>query len=358
MSSIELDSSSDTLFINQEKIFDYALQKGFGDLHLKLCPKTGLQAIVAIHSTKLGPALGGCRFIEYANPFTALYDAIRLARGMSYKAALVGLPLGGGKAVILKPKGSFDRREYFLKFGEFVESLGGRYITAIDSGTSLSDMDIVNEKTRHVASLSKDNGEPSYCTATGVLKGIEAAVKYKLNRNNLEGLTVAIQGIGMVGYTLATYLHKMGVRLIVSDIKAENCKKAENELGAKVVSSETIHQSECDVFSPCALGAIINDTTIHELNTPIIAGAANNQLARTYHGNILHEKGILYATDYVINAGGLIYASSLYNKTEPKLANEQVNNIYHSLLNIFQRSEEENIPCSEIADKIAREKLA
>lgn len=358
MSSNDVDSTNDDILINQENFLEYAIQRGFGDVHFKVCQHSGMQAIIAIHSTKLGPALGGCRFIEYPYPFAALYDAMRLARGMSYKAALVGLPLGGGKAVIIKPKANFDRRRYFSEFGGFVESLGGRYITAIDSGTTLDDMDIIHERTEYVASLSKYDGEPSYCTATGVLKGIEAAVHFKLNQDSLNGLHIAIQGIGKVGYTLASYLHEMGAKLTVSDINIEACERAEKELGATVVNNDEIHKVACDVFSPCALGAVINDRTVHELNAPIIAGAANNQLARTHHGHIIHEKGILYATDYVINAGGLIYASSLYHKTKSSIANEQVNNIYHSLLDIFKRSKEENLPCSEVADKIAREKLA
>jgi leucine dehydrogenase len=358
MPTIELDSPNDEVLINQENFIDYAMQRGFGDIHFKVCEKSGLQSIVAIHSTKLGPALGGCRFIEYPNTFSALYDVMRLGRGMSYKAALVGLPLGGGKGVIIKPKGSFNRRELFLQFGEFVDSLGGRYITAVDSGTTLEDMDTLHEKTEYVASLSKQNGEPSYCTATGVLKGIEAAVKFKLGKDTLEGLHIAIQGIGKVGYSLATYLHEMGAKLTVSDVNNAACEKAKIELNATVVDSDQIHRVDCDVFSPCALGGTINDTTIHELNTSIVAGAANNQLARAYHGHILHENGILYATDYVINAGGLIYASSLYHQTKPSIASKQVENIYHSLLAIFERSKTENRPCSEIADKIAREKLS
>lgn len=357
MASIELDSQTDEMIINQENFLEYALERGFGEIHFKVCPKTKLQSIVAIHSTNLGPALGGCRFIEYPNTFTALYDVMRLARGMSYKAALVGLPLGGGKAVIMKPKGDFSRRELLLSFGDFVNSLGGRYITAIDSGTSLDDMDTIHERAPYVASLSKQNGEPSYTTASGVLKGIQAAVKYKLGKDSLDGLHVAIQGIGKVGYSLATYLHEMGAKLTVSDINGESTERAQKELGATIVDSETIHRTECDVFSPCALGGIVNDATIHEFNTNIIAGAANNQLSRAYHGHILHENKILYATDYVINAGGLIYAESLYNSRPQEQALKMVENIYHSLLAIFERSDSENHPCSEIADKIAREKI-
>ncbi len=353
----EMDAPSDEIIINQDNFIDYALERGFGDLHFKVCPKTKLQSIIAIHSTNLGPALGGCRFIEYPNTFTALYDVMRLARGMSYKAALVGLPLGGGKAVILKPKTAFNRKDLFLSFGDFVNSLGGRYITAIDSGTTMEDMDTIHQRAPYVASLSKQNGEPSYMTATGVLKGIQAAVLYQLNKKSLEGLHIAVQGIGKVGYHLCKYLHELGATLTVSDINDENTKKASKEFGAKVATTVDIHKVECDVFSPCALGGIINDNTIHQLNTTIVAGAANNQLARAYHGNILHENKILYATDYVINAGGLIYAESLYNNRAKDEAMKLVDNIYSSLLNIFERSTAENIPCSVIADKIARETI-
>lgn len=356
-SVVDIDNASNNLLINQENFIEYGMQRGFGDIHIKMCPKTGLQAIIAIHSTKLGPALGGCRFIEYPTPFAALYDAMRLARGMSYKAALVGLPLGGGKAVILKPSMAFDRKKYFESFGEFVESLGGRYITAIDSGTTLEDMDTIHSQTNYVASLSKQNGEPSKCTAHGVLRGIEAAVTIQLKRNTLDGVHVAVQGIGKVGFALAQLLHDQGARLTVSDVNAEACLKAKEMLGATVVDNALIHQVECDVFSPCALGGIINDKTIHDIKATIIAGAANNQLARAYHGHLLHEKGILYAPDYVINAGGLIYAASLYNKTEQKVANQQVSNIYNSMLTIFERARKDNTPCSVIADTIAQEKL-
>lgn len=354
----DIDNSLDDILINQENFIEYGMQRGFGDIHIKICPETGLQTIIAIHSTKLGPALGGCRFIEYASPFAALYDAMRLARGMSHKAAVVGLPLGGGKAVIIKPKGDFDRKAYFNSFGKFVDSLGGRYITAIDSGTTLEDMDQIHTQTSYIASLSKDNAEPSSYTSTGVLKGLQAAVHHKLGKTDLTGLHVAIQGIGKVGYGLAKALHELGAKLTVSDINQQACHQAEQELGANVVDNQLIHKVECDVFSPCALGGIINDTTINELNTAIIAGAANNQLARSYHGHVLHEKGILYAPDYVINAGGLIFASSFYFKNEASIVQSQIDNIYNSMQNIFERSSLENVPCSVIADKIAEERLA
>lgn len=356
MSVIDLDTCIDDVYINQENFIEYGFQRGFGDIHIKMCPQTGMQAIIAIHSTKLGPSLGGCRFVEYASPFAALYDAMRLARGMSHKAAVVGLPLGGGKGVIIKPKGPFDRKKYFESFGEFVNTLGGRYITAVDSGTTLEDMANLHTQTEHVASL--ENSEPSLHTSLGVLKGIEAAVYHKLGKDSLKDVHVAIQGIGKVGFGLAEYLHQLGAKLTVSDINEEACHLAESKLGASVVDNHLIHKIKCDVFSPCALGGAINDKTINELNTSIIAGAANNQLARSHHGHLLHEKGILYAPDYVINAGGLIFASSFYFKNDSSIVDNQIGNIYHSMLNIFERSSMENIPSSVIADTIAEERLS
>lgn len=342
----------------EDDFLEYALAHGFGDLHFKVDPTTGMKAIIAIHNTKLGPALGGCRFIEYPSTAAALKDAMRLARGMSYKAASVNLPLGGGKAVIIKPKGSFDRASYMHQFGNFVNELNGRYITALDSGTVLSDMDIIGEHTSYVASLSKHHGDPSPSTAKGILRGIQAAVAFKLNKDNLNGVHVAIQGLGHVGYALAKHLHDLGAQLTVADISPAAVEQAIKEFGAKPVSTDQIHKVPCDVFAPCALGAIINDITIPQLQTTIIAGAANNQLAHSYHGKILHDKGILFAADYVINAGGLIFAASKYLHTPDSQINEQIDHIYTHLLEIFTRSAKDNLPTNEIADALAQEKLA
>lgn len=341
----------------QEDIFDYAQSHGFGDLHFKVDPETGMKAIIAIHSTKLGPSLGGCRFIEYPDTKTALLDAMRLARGMSYKAALVNLPLGGGKSVIIKPSSNFDREAYFHAFGKFVGELSGRYITALDSGTVLGDMDIINQHTPYVASLSSHDGDPSPSTAKGILRGIEAAVAFKLNKNSLAGVHVAIQGLGHVGYLLAEHLHNLGARLSVFDINPERVELAVKNLNATAVTGENIHKIPCDVFSPCALGAVINDVTLPQLQTTIIAGAANNQLAHTYHGQLLHDKGILYAPDYVINAGGLIFAAGKYFNTSDQGVKDQIDGIGNSLTQIFTRSVNENRPASQIADTIAQEKL-
>lgn len=356
---IDIDlSKTNTPFYQPDDFLDYALSHQFGDLHFKVDPVTGMKAMVAIHSTKLGPALGGCRFIQYPSTSYAIYDAMRLARGMSYKAALVNLPLGGGKAVIIEPTQTYDRTSYLHQFGQFVNELNGRYITALDSGTELADMDIIAEHTPYVASLSSDNGNPSPYTAKGVVCGIRAAVAFKLGKEYLEGLHVAIQGLGHVGYEVARILHGLGAKLSVSDVNPQRVEKAFKAFDATPVASECIHKVPCDVFSPCALGAIINDATINELQTSIIAGAANNQLAHAYHGEQLHQKGILYATDYVINAGGLILAASKYLRTPAAQVDKQIDGIGSSLLQIFTRSAEENLPTSQIADTMAQEKLA
>lgn len=350
--------ASDPTLLQEEDFLEYALSRGFGELHFKVDKHTGMKAIVAIHSTKLGPALGGCRFISYPTTSAAIFDAMRLARSMSYKAALTNLPLGGGKAVMIKPAGKFDREAYLHGFGQFVEDLNGRYITALDSGTQLSDMDIIAQHTKHVASLSSYNGDPSPYTAKGILRGIQAAVLFQLEKENLEGLHVAIQGLGNVGYLLASYLHDLGVQLTVADINPERVKQAVDAFGAKTVATDAIHKIPCDVFAPCALGAIINDTSIEQLQTSIIAGAANNQLAHTYHGQRLHDKGILYATDYVINSGGLIYAASKYLQSAEEMVDERINDIKTTLLEIFNRAKKENKPVSVLADTIAQEKMA
>lgn len=341
-----------------EDFLEYAQKHGFGDIHFKVDKNTGMVAIIAIHSTKLGPALGGCRFIHYSNTMDAIFDAMRLARGMSFKSALVNLPLGGGKAVIIQPTKAYDRSAYFHRFGEFVNELSGRYITALDSGTELADMDIIAQHTPYVASLASQNGDPSSYTAKGVLRGIQAAVRFKLNRDNLNGVHVAIQGLGHVGFLLAQDLHELGAKLSVADTDKTRVQLAVKKLGAQAVSVDTIGKIPCDVFAPCALGGIINDTSIAEFQTPIIAGAANNQLTHSYHGKMLHDKGILYAPDYVINSGGLILAASKYLHQHEELVPRQIDHIYVSLLEIFERSAQENRPVSEISDTMALEKLA
>lgn len=342
---------------SSEDIFSYALNLRFGDLHCHVDPASGMRAIIAIHNTKLGPALGGCRFIEYTDLNLAFIDAMRLARGMSYKSAVAGLPLGGGKAVILKPKHAFDRHAYFHAFGQFVDSLKGVYITAMDSGTQLSDMDIIAEHTPFVASLSRNHSDPSHATTTGILRGIQAAVAFQKKQDHLENLTIAIQGLGHVGYSLGGMLHKLGAKLIVSDPEQSLTERARHEWNAHVVDCCDIHKVPCDVFSPCALGAILNDQTISELQTNIIAGAANNQLAQPRHGQRLHDLGIIYAPDYVINSGGVIFACGKYYQTDDQKIQQNLDHIGEVLSDIFARSRHENKPTSQIADAMAEEIL-
>lgn len=342
--------------LTPDNFLEYALSHGFGDLHFKVDPQTGMQAIVAIHNTKLGPALGGCRFIEYNSLNEAIYDAMRLAMGMTYKSALANLPLGGGKAVIIKPKTPYNRTLYLQQFGKFVNELNGRYITAMDSGTDLADMDIIATQTPFVASASV-HGDPSPMTADGVFHGIEASVKFKLGKDSLEGLHIAIQGLGHVGSNLAAQLHAAGVSLTVADVNPERAANIAAKYNATVVSPEQIYHVPCDVFSPCALGGILNQTTIPELKTSIVAGAANNQLLHSNHGQLLHQCEILYAPDYVINAGGVIFAGHQYLKTDLHLIINEVKAISDTLIKIYTRAQDENLPTNVISDKMAKERI-
>lgn len=340
-----------------DELFHYAQQLGFGELHIKFDEPTGLCAIIAIHSTKRGPALGGCRCLEYHSTIDAVRDALRLAQGMSYKAAISDLALGGGKSVLIKPKHINDREAYFAAFGRFIEDLNGRYITAMDSGTEVNDMDIIARYTRHVSSTSK-GGDPGPFTALGVLRGIQACAKYKLNReNNLEGLHIAIQGVGHVGYSLAKNLHERGVELTICDRNPTAVEHCVRDFNAKVVTGDEIYSVDCDIFAPCALGAILNDHTIPLLKTKIVAGSANNQLAEPRHDKMMWERGILYAPDYAINAGGLIHAFAEYEQSSMEESNAHIDQIYETILMIFERSEREHKSTGEIADIIAAERL-
>lgn len=334
-------------------LFQQANDMGFGDIHFKSDADSGLNAIIAIHDTTLGPALGGCRFLPYDSTQSALLDAMNLAQGMSFKAAIAGLPLGGGKSVIIKPEKSFDRKKLFLAFGHFIEELNGRYITSVDSGTNVSDMDVISTNTSHVASTSKQaiaTGDPSPYTALGVRRAIEAAVKIKYEKNNLSNIHVAIQGLGHVGYFLAKELHELGAQLSFCDINSDNVTRIKKMFGGQAYSPNEIFDVECDVFAPCALGGAINATTIKRLNTGVIVGAANNQLATLEMGRYLHEKNILYAPDYVVNAGGLIQV--FLKDKENSLA--KVDNIYDTLINIFKTAKNNQQPPVETADALAK----
>ena len=340
-----------------DELLSYAKKLGFGELFFKIDKINQLCAVIAIHSTRLGPALGGCRFIEYTSIDLAIHDALRLAQGMSYKAALANLPLGGGKTVLMRPKQLSDRSAYFRALGRFVNELKGRYIIAMDSGVLIEDMDSIALETPYVVTTSKHKGNPAPYTALGVLYGIEAAVKFKLQRDDLEGLHVAIQGMGHVGLALANALRKKGAHLTICDNNVDLVQRAK-DLGAKVVAPDEIYSVECDVFSPCALGAVLNDRSIPKLKTAIVAGAANNQLAEPRDAELLQKKDILYAPDYVINAGGLIYAYAEYqNRLNREHVVQHIATIYSTLIEIFKCALDENKLPSTVADNLAKSRL-
>ncbi|MBL4607336.1 MAG: amino acid dehydrogenase [Pseudomonadales bacterium] len=326
-------------------------------LHTHNNPHNGLFAIIAIHSTKLGPALGGCRCIDYPSTEYAIEDATRLAKGMSYKAALAGISHGGGKSVLIRPKEFKDRHAYFEEFGEFVESLGGSYITSVDSGTNIADMDDISHSTTHVCGTRHDGCTPSIYTAMGVLEGIKAAVKAKLHRQDLEGIHVVIQGVGNVGGALAISLERLGAKLSISDISdttLDHCLQQLKHPGSvNIIAPDDIYNVPCDVFSPCGLGGIINQQSLPQLDCKIVAGSANNQLSNDSDGLHLHERGILYAPDYVINAGGLIDVSLIPQGVSEQDVALKTKNIGTTLEEIFVRSEKESKACHAIANEMA-----
>jgi leucine dehydrogenase len=341
-------------------LFETARSLDYGEIHLKNDQATGLQAIVAIHNLNLGPAIGGCRFIEYGSSDEALLDALRLARGMTYKAAISKLPHGGGKAVILRPPELSDegREALFSAYGEFVNSLGGSYITCEDSGTTVRDMNVVRERTEHVLGYDPgagSSGDPSPFTAFGVRRGIEAAAKVRWGREELEGLHVAVQGVGSVGFYLARELHQMGVKLTVTDIDEVAVQGCVAEFGATAVGVDEIYGVSCDIFAPCALGGAVNDQSVQQLRCEIVAGAANNQLLEPRHGVALMERGILYAPDYAINAGGLINVAQEYMGYDGDAAREKTAKIFDTMLEIFERGSAEELPTHLVADRIAEE---
>jgi leucine dehydrogenase len=333
----------------------------FGEVHFKFDKASGLRAIVAIHDSRLGPALGGCRFLPYDTDEAALVDALRLARGMTYKAALAGLAHGGGKSVLIRPSGHFDRVKLFRAFGHFIDDLGGHYITAEDSGTGLEDMEIIRTVTKHVTGVgvaSGGSGDPSPFTALGVRRGIEACVKLKLQRDSLEGVHVAVQGVGHVGYYLCKELAAHGAKLSVADVDPLKAERAQREFGATIVQLDRIFDIACDVIAPCALGSALNDVSIPKLKATIVAGAANNQLSEPRHGDDLHARGILYAPDYAINAGGLVNVAQEVLGYDAKASREKTLQIYDTIRDIAERSAKINAPTYRVADLMVEERLA
>lgn len=317
---------------------------------------SGLKAIIVIHDTTLGPAWGGTRLWSYHNEEEALVDALRLAKGMTRKASISGLDVGGGKAIIMaKPE---QKTEALLRaHGRCVETFKGRFLTGEDVGIGVEDAMIMHKETEYVGGISKEVGDPSPFTAHGVVYGIKACAKEVYGSSNLSGLRVAIQGVGHVGYNLAKELHKDGAELIVADMREELTRRVFQEFGAKVVPVEEIYSVDCDIFAPCALGAIINDETIPKLKCKIVAGAANNQLKEDHHGRLLYEKGIRYAPDYVINAGGLIaiYMESKHSTAEEGM--KKVEEIEEKIWRIISVSKEHNEPTYEIANRLADERI-
>jgi leucine dehydrogenase len=320
-------------------------------------PSTGYKGIIAIHNTTLGPALGGTRFWNYASDEEAFSDVLRLARGMTYKAAVAGLNLGGGKSVIIGDPKTTRREMIFRAHGRFVESLGGRYYTAEDVGTSVEDMDYVMMETEYVTGVAGGSGDPSPVTAYGTYRGIKACALEKYGSDDLSGLTVAVQGTGHVGYFLCRYLAQEGAKLVVTDIDPERTKRITDEFDATAVQPDQIYAVEAQVFAPCALGAIVNDDTIPQFKFEIIAGAANNQLAQERHGDLLHKRSILYAPDYVINAGGLINVYGELNDWSSDQAKRKAGEIYDTLTAIFELAKQEGIPTHEAADRVAERRI-
>jgi leucine dehydrogenase len=337
---------------------------GMGHERILFCsnPQVGLQAIIAVHSTVLGPGLGGVRMWPYQSMDDALTDVLRLSRGMTYKAAAAGLNLGGGKAVIVGDPKKDKSEALFRCFGQYVEELGGLYITAEDVGTDMEDMEVILTETRSVTGVAPAHGgggDPSPVTAFGVLQGIKAAARWQFDEASLAGRSVAIQGLGSVGYHLATYLKEEGAKIFAADIDAETTERVRAELGVEIVPPGEILEVPCDIVAPCALGAILNDETIPKLSCKVVAGASNNQLAdEERHGRALHERGILYAPDFVINAGGLI---NVYNELMTSYNRERAlrmtRGIYLNMMRVFEISRSESIPTSQAAGRVAEERI-
>jgi len=322
---------------------------------------TGLKAIIGIHSTVMGPALGGTRMWQYSNEWEALNDALRLSRGMSYKAAITGLNLGGGKAVIIGNSKTQKTPELMLRFAEFVHSLGGKYITAEDVGMTTSDMDLVRTVTPFVTGISEDKGgagNPSPLTAYGVFMGMKAAAKYTFGTDILEDRVVYVQGIGNVGEALVENLNNEGAKIYISDINQERLEEIRDRYNVTIYEGENLYSEQMDIYAPCALGATINDITLPQLNAKIIAGAANNQLAEEQkHGLMLKEKGIVYAPDFLINAGGIINVYAELENYDRKEIIRKTENIFNTTLEILNNAEVNGITSHQAAFDVAKSRI-
>jgi len=343
------------------EIFEHLARRDHEEVVFCSDTTVGLRAIIAIHNTTLGPALGGTRMWNYESEDEALRDVLRLSRGMTYKAAAAGLNLGGGKAVIIGDPNTMQSEELFRSFGRFVDGLGGRYITAEDVGTSVRVMEWVRMETDYVTGIDEElggSGDPSPVTALGVFHGIRASAKYRWDTEDLTGKRVAIQGLGHVGYYLAKELHNAGAELIVTDIDEDKIRKVVREFGAEGVEHDDIYGVEAEVFAPCALGGVVNDETLQDFRFEIIAGAANNQLENEkVHGQALRERDILYAPDYVINAGGLINVANEMEGYHRQRALKQAGEIYNVLLAIFREADEQDVPTYQASNHLAEQRI-
>ncbi|UOQ93682.1 branched-chain amino acid dehydrogenase [Halobacillus shinanisalinarum] len=342
------------------EIFKYMTEYDYEQLLFCQDEQSGLKAIIAIHDTTLGPALGGTRIWHYETEEAAIEDALRLAKGMTYKNAAAGLNLGGGKTVIIGDPKTVKNEALFRAFGRYIQGLNGRYITAEDVGTTVQDMDLIHEETNYVTGISEafgSSGNPSPVTAYGVYRGMKAAAKEGFGSDSLEGKTIAVQGIGNVAFNLCRHLHEEGANLIVTDINKEAVQRAVDEFGARAVETEEIYSVDCDIYAPCALGATINDDTIPQIKAKVIAGAANNQLKETRHGDILHEQGVVYTPDYVINAGGVINVADELHGYNEERAMKRVETIYDNVTRVFEISRRDDIPTYKAADRMAEERI-
>lgn len=347
-------------------IFETLHSLGYGELHFAHDVATGMRAVIALHSTKLGPAIGGLRVRKYESEADAIDDVTRLAQGMTYKNALAGLPHGGGKSVMLAPDGiekfsPAERAALFKSFATFLHGLGGRYLAAEDSGTSASDMDVMREVTPHVLGASQGqggSGDPSPFTALGVFRGIEAIAHNVFSRSDLAGMHVAIQGVGHVGMHLARLLHKAGATLTITDVDRKRLDQVASETGARVVPTDSILETECDILAPCAFGGAITEALVPKLKCRAVAGAANNQLRTKAAGDLLAQRGIFYAPDYVINAGGVINVAQEFVGYDESKSTPRVLAIYDTIRQIIERSKSEKRNPELIADQIAEEIIA
>lgn len=338
-------------------VFELLSEHGHEQVAFWSEPELGYRGIIAIHDTTLGPALGGTRFWSYDSDREALVDVLRLAQGMTYKAAIAGVNLGGGKSVIIGDNRTREREMIFRSHGRAVESLGGRYITAEDVGTSVDDMEFVRMETDSVVGLYGGSGDPSPVTAYGTYHGIRACAERKYGDPSLAGKHVTVQGLGHVGYHLCGFLVEDGARLTVTDIHSDRIDRACEDFGAEAVEPEGIYEVGADVFAPCALGAVINDDTLGVLEVDIVAGAANNQLAEPRHGEILHERDVLYAPDYVINAGGLVSVYGELHGWGSDRAKRKAAEIHATLLRIFERAVREGVATAKAADELAEQRI-